>query len=100
MAEWDILQRTLKKCLPITPHGIRFLTTDNEEDVPYDTFMLLSLHSMWQSRMALRHADLVVRPVRDYFIESMCYLREVIKMQSEPPEWLPVLDNLVDLKPF
>lgn len=97
---WDILQRTLKKDLPITEYGIRFLPTSSEGGVPYDMFMVLSLHSMWRTRMAVRHADADARPVRDYFIESVAYIREVYKAQEEQPEWLPVMDTLVALKAF
>lgn len=53
---WDILQRTLKKELPITPYGIRLLPTASD-DVPYDIVMVLGLHSIWKTRMAFRHAD-------------------------------------------
>ncbi|XP_042149472.1 uncharacterized protein LOC120842752, partial [Ixodes scapularis] len=52
---WDILQRTLKKDLPITAHGIRFLPLENEGGVPYDMFMLLSLHSLWRTRMSVNN---------------------------------------------
>nr|XP_050033281.1 uncharacterized protein LOC126529855 [Dermacentor andersoni] len=68
---WDILQRTLKKDLPITSYGIRFLSVDNEDGVPYDMFMLIALHSIWQTRMAVRNADLHARPVRENFIVNM-----------------------------
>lgn len=97
---WDILQRTIKKELPITPHGIRFLPVRNDEGVPYDMLMVVSLHSIWKTRMAVNHADVDARPVRENFIESVVYLRDVYRTQAEPPEWLPVLDELVSLKKF
>lgn len=97
---WDILQRTLKKQLPVTPYGIRFLPTDNAGGVPYDMFMALSLHSVWKTRMAVRHADPNARPAREYFIESIAFIRDVYKTQTEQPEWFPILDALVNLKRF
>lgn len=97
---WDILQRTLKKDLPIHPFGIRFLNVGDTGGVPLDMFMLISMHSLWRTRMADRNADPNARPAREYFIESMVCLREVYRTLSEPPEWLPLLDDLVQLKMF
>lgn len=61
---WDILQRTLNKQLPITPYGIRFLPVKCNEGIPFDMLMLLGLHSLWQTRMAVRHADVIVHSTR------------------------------------
>lgn len=97
---WDILKRTLKKDLVITPHSIRFLAIQSSGGVPYDMFVLLSLHSIWKTRMADRHAHVDAQPARVYFKESMVYIREIYRLQKEPPEWLPLLDNLVALKEF
>ncbi|XP_077547834.1 uncharacterized protein LOC144160098 [Haemaphysalis longicornis] len=97
---WDILKRTLKKDLVITPHGIRFLSIQSSGGVPYDMFVLLSLHSIWKTRMADRHAHVDAQPARVYFKESMVYMREIYRLQKEPPEWLPLLDSLVALKEF
>ncbi|XP_077531309.1 uncharacterized protein LOC144143425 [Haemaphysalis longicornis] len=97
---WDILQRTLKKDLPISPYGIRFLPTENDEGVPYDMFLVLSLHSIWKTRMAVRHADVNARPAREYFKESVAFVRDVFEAQSEPPAWMNVLNELVSLKQF
>lgn len=97
---WDILQRTLKKELPITSHGIRFLCVDNEDDVPYDMFMLISLHSIWQTTMAVRHMDQYTRPVRENFIANIRHIAEVYRAQEERPRWLPMLDELCHLKKF
>lgn len=44
---WDVLQRTLKKQLPLDPYGIRFLPVDVSEDIPYDLIMVLGLHALW-----------------------------------------------------
>ncbi|XP_037564447.1 uncharacterized protein LOC119443955 [Dermacentor silvarum] len=97
---WDVMQRTIKKDLPITPYGIRFLPTENEGGVPYDMFMLLGLHSLWRTRMAVRHADINVRSTREYFIESVCYIKEVFDAQNEKPEWISVLNELANLRRF
>lgn len=96
---WDILQRTLKKELPLNPYGIRFLPVDNQ-DVPYDMFMLLGLHSLWKTRMQMRHAEIDIRSSREHFIESVVYIRECIRAQPEPPEWAALLDDLAKLKKF
>lgn len=75
---WDVLQRTLKKQLCITQSGIRFLNVSNDDEVPYNMFMLLGLCSIWRSRMAVRHADSNAKEVRFYFfnlvkqVESVC----------------------------
>ncbi|XP_077552822.1 uncharacterized protein LOC144167430 [Haemaphysalis longicornis] len=98
--QWDILQRTLKKDLPITPYGIRFLPTENDEGAPHDMFILLSLHSLWKTRMAVRHADANARPAREYFKESIAFIRDVYNSQNEPPLWMNVLNELVALKQF
>ncbi|KAM7313597.1 uncharacterized protein ISCGN_003450 [Ixodes scapularis] len=97
---WDILQRTLKKDLPVTPFGIRFLPIENEGGVPFDMIMVLGLHSIWKTRMAVRHADVDVRSVRENFIESLAYIRAVLAAQPEPPDWLPLLKKVVCLKLF
>ncbi|KAM7306544.1 uncharacterized protein ISCGN_010247 [Ixodes scapularis] len=97
---WDILQRTLKKDLPVNPRGIRYLAVKNEDEIPYDMIMLLSLHSMWKTRMSLRHADVNVRTVRENFIENIVYVREVYRALAEPPDWLPLLDQLASFKRF
>lgn len=50
--------------------------------------------------MSVRHADVDVRSVRENFIESVAYMREVYKAHKEPPDWLPLFDELVKLKRF
>lgn len=50
--------------------------------------------------MAVRHADVDARPVRDYFIESIVNLWEVYRAQGEQPDWSPVQDALVALRAF
>ncbi|XP_049517038.1 uncharacterized protein LOC125942838 [Dermacentor silvarum] len=97
---WDVLQRTLKKELPITPYGIRFLPVESDQGIPFDMFMVLGLHSLWKTRMAVRHADANVRSTRENFIESVSFIREVYRAQSEPADWVSILDELVCLKKF
>lgn len=50
--------------------------------------------------MAVRHADVDVRPVRKYFVENICFLIEVYKAQEPRPDWLPALEELTTLKDF
>lgn len=97
---WDVLQKTLKKELPLDPHGIRFLPTDNEDDVPLDTVMLLGLHSLWRSRMAGFHVDPEARPARLYFRQCMYTFVEMPKAMSAVPAWVVKVEPLVELKEF
>lgn len=97
---WDVLQRTIKKDLPVTPNGIRFLNTDPRETVPLDMIMLIGLHSIWRSRMAVRHADVNALPVRKYFTQMVCELTTVHKTKLPVPEWLPMFEELKNLKEF
>lgn len=97
---WDILQRTIKKELPITPHGIRYLPVENDGDIPYDMIMVLSLHSIWKTRMAVRHADVDPHTVRENFIEHVVYMREIYRAQPQPPDCVGLLDELIAFKKF
>lgn len=94
---WDVLQRTLKKDLPITARGIRFL--DVEPDVlPLDMFFLLGLHSIWRSRMDVRNADVNAKSVGNYFVEHVCKLREVFCNLEYEDEIISVMNELAVLK--
>lgn len=97
---WDILQRTLKKELPITAFGIRFLPCAEPDGVPVDMLMLLCMQSVWRTRMAVRNADVDARSAMYYFTENVNYTSEVLKLLSDPPNWLSVLDSLASMKPF
>lgn len=68
--------------------------------IPLDTVMLVGLHSIWKSRMALRHADVNVGPVRKYFAQTVCELTAVYKTRIPPPEWLSVFEELKALYDF
>lgn len=97
---WDVLQRTIKKELPLDPYGIRFLPTAKEVGMPLDLVMLAGLHSIWRSRMAGFHCDPDARPARLYFRETMHKFIEVLKTQASPPEWLSKLEPLTELREF
>lgn len=94
-----MLQRTIKKQLPLDPRGIRFLTTDNDE-VPLDLIMLTGLHSIWRSRMAGFHCDPDRRPARLYFRESIARFIEVEKTRECVPSWVAIVEPLATMKEF
>lgn len=77
-----------------------FLTVENNVGIPYVMFMVLSLHRIWKTRMTVRHADVNVRAVKDYFIESVSYIPDLYQAQRELPEWMSVLNELLQLKRF
>lgn len=43
---WDVLQMALRKEFPLNPHGIRFLSVQDEDGLPFDAIMLMGLHSL------------------------------------------------------
>lgn len=94
---WDVLQRTLKKDLPLTPKGIRFLEVECDE-APYDVFFLLGLHAIWRSRMAVRNSDENARPVDSYFAENVSKLKEVYAKQEYDDEVLSLMSALSVIK--
>lgn len=94
---WDVLQRTLKKDLPLTPHGIRYLAL-GPDVLPYDLLFLLGLHAIWRSRMDVRNADVNARSVCCYFVESICKLREVFHRAGYDEEILSLMDELAVMK--
>lgn len=61
---WDVLQRTLKKDLPVDAQGIRYLPVESEDGMPYDLIMLVGLSSIWKARMAARYSDIDARSAR------------------------------------
>lgn len=58
---WDaiflkgVLKRTIKNELYINPHTIRYLPLKKNETMPIDTFAVLGLYSLWQSRLNVQH---------------------------------------------
>lgn len=97
---WDVLQRTLKKDLPIDAHGIRYLSVEIDDGIPLDLIMLLGLHSIWRCRMAVRYSDIDARPVGEYFRESIFSFLEVNKAQHCVPDWLSQVEILTKMKIF
>lgn len=97
---WDVLQRTIKKELPLTPQGIRFLPVDKDGETPVDFIMVLGLHAIWQSRMAVRHADVDARPVWMYFVETVRRLNSVYATLKCPPDCVSVLNVLENMRNF
>uniref|UniRef100_L7M607 Reverse transcriptase zinc-binding domain-containing protein n=1 Tax=Rhipicephalus pulchellus TaxID=72859 RepID=L7M607_RHIPC len=93
---WDVLQRTLKKELPLYPYGIRFVPIES----PYDMIMILGFHGLWKTRMQVRHADVHVKSSIDNFIESVVQIKEMFRAQPDPPDWVTILDALSDMKKF
>lgn len=94
---WDVLQRTVKKDLPLTARGIRYL--DIKPDViPYDLFFVLGLHSIWKSRMEVRNADVNAKSVGNHFVEHVCKLREVFAKLEYDDEVISIMNELVVLK--
>lgn len=73
---------------------------EKQVEIPLDLLMLLGLHAIWRSRMAVRHADVDARPVRMYFIESICRLKSVYATLVCAPDWVSILDVLETLKEF
>ncbi|XP_077491737.1 uncharacterized protein LOC144102272 [Amblyomma americanum] len=73
---WDVLQRTLKKDLPLDAYGIRFLPFHKTDYFPFDAVMLLGLNSLWKTRMEFNNADEQVKPVREHFIQNVVRFRE------------------------
>ncbi|XP_077541198.1 uncharacterized protein LOC144153425 [Haemaphysalis longicornis] len=96
---WDVLQRTLKKDIDITPYTIRFLPFRDVTGVPYDIFVVIGLYSLWKCRMTDRHAE-PPRPTKSIFREQTALVRSIYAAQSDPPEWLHLLDACVCLPEF
>lgn len=93
---WDVLQRTIKKDLPLTEAGIRYL--DVPPDVtPYDLIFLLGLHAIWQSRVAVRHNDVHARSVHGYFVENVCKVRGILD-KCYNDEVMSLFNNLIEMK--
>lgn len=97
---WDVLQRTLKKRLCISPSGIRFLNVANDNGVPFDLIMLLGLCSIWRSRMAVRHADPNAKEVRYYFFSLIRRVESVLSNREPKPDWLSICDPLLEMRGF
>lgn len=96
---WDILQRTLKKDMDITPFSIRFLPFDYPGEPPYDMFVLIGLYSLWRCRLCDRHAE-PPRSTKSYFRETVAFVHSVYSSLDQPPDWFPLLNACVCLPEF
>lgn len=49
---WDVLKRTIKNSLHVTPHSIRCLPIHKTvTDLSYDMLLILGLYSIWKLHM-------------------------------------------------
>lgn len=96
---WDVLQRTIKKDLALNPYGIRFLPIASTDNVPYDLFFLLGLHSLWRCRMIDRNAE-YPRTTKSLFIEEVSKVKNVYEHINDRPDWLALLDKCLLLPDF
>lgn len=78
---WGVLQRTLRKEMPLAQNGSHFFEVGHN-DIPYDVFFFLGLHTILRSRMAVRNSDMNARPIVYYFAGNICKLREVYVAQE------------------
>lgn len=95
---WDVLQRTIKKDFQLTPFGIRYLPCEETEGVPCDLIMLITMHSVWKTRMDIRNEHEDAKPAKVYLHEYLLYVRSVLRELPEPPDWLPVMEKLLTAK--
>lgn len=94
---WDILQRTLKKDLPLTSYGIRFLPCDSSVQ-NLDVIFLLGLHSVWRSMLSYRHCDVRVLSVNECFVEAVIKVRDVYKTTDCVEDVISLFDALSRMK--
>lgn len=98
MLFWDVLKRTVKKDLHITPHSIRFLPFPQGESVPYDLFIILGVYSLWKSRMNVRHANGIPLPIHVVFLQCITQVKAVLDTFPVASEWASVLDEVLAAK--
>lgn len=94
---WDVLQRTIKKDLPLNARGIRYLDV-TPDVIPYDLIFLLGLHAIWRSRVEVRHNDVNARSVQSHFVENVYKVREVLNMSESDEEVLSMFNRLIEMK--
>lgn len=92
---WDVMKRTLKKDLYITPYTIRFLPVPKSESVPLDMLLILGLYSIWKSRMTVRHADPTPTHVHVFFLQHLTQVQSVSGTLDVVPEWADVVNELL-----
>lgn len=89
-----------QKDFPLDPQGIRYLSIENDDGLPFDLIMLVGLHCLWRARMAGYHCDPDARPARMLFRECMSRFVEIQKAQDCVPAWLSRVEPLTALKEF
>lgn len=50
--------------------------------------------------MAVCNAGIDVRPVYNYFVEHICFLKELYWALQPQPEWLPLVEYLTTIENF
>lgn len=92
---WDVLKRTVKKELYITPYTIRFIPAHKQYTIPCDMLITVGLFSIWKSRMTIRHADPTPKAVHVFFKEYITQIKLVLDAQSTVPEWAGILGDIL-----
>lgn len=96
---WDVLQRTLKKDFILNHHTIRYLIAPHGEDVPFDMFFLIGLHSLWKTRMLDRNAEPVVS-AKFHYAQMIGHLKDMYDLTEFQPDWYHLLLRCLSLPPF
>lgn len=91
---------TFKKDFPFGLSRDRFLPIENENGVPCDFVVVLALHNICKSRVAIRHADFAAKHSKEYFGDSFRSIVEGWKYQPNKPEWLSAIEALTNLEQF
>lgn len=89
---WDVLQRALKKRFVINSHTIRYLLPAALDEVPYDMFFLMGMHSLWKTRMQDRNAEPTTSSSA-HFIQMAIHLKNIYDELDFRPDWYSVLEN-------
>lgn len=86
---WDVIHRNLQKYFDLNSHSIRYLVAPYE-DVPFDMFLLIGLHSLWKSRMQDRNAEKTISS-RSHFVQMIIHLKDIYDQEECQPAWYPLL---------
>lgn len=63
-----------------------------------DTFAVLGLYSLWQSRLNVQHADIALLHTHIVFLECISTLKSFIEAIPDMPKWASVFDQLLAAK--
>uniref|UniRef100_L7LZ34 Putative tick transposon n=1 Tax=Rhipicephalus pulchellus TaxID=72859 RepID=L7LZ34_RHIPC len=85
-----VLQRTLRKKFTINSYTVRYLMPTSLDEVPYDMFFLIGIHSLWKTRMQDRNAEPIISS-RTHFIRMAIHLKDVYDELDFRPDWYPIL---------